>query len=489
MTLPAHVKACLPPLLQDTLKNLEIVSGAPDQLTLPVLLSVVNFASMAHKDVVCPVFPDNGGQQLNEFFAVIADSGVGKSRLQKMLWKGVSDYNKEYKIEYRKLKTEWDNSMLAYKRDRIKDPTLVPDPKPRSHRTVFSKATLNALIDIARDSPYFALVNADGAEFLNSHAFQNKNRGGDTEIITVISKFYSNEEIGRLTGIEENNVTTEERRMALLLMVQGAFAKDLTNKKYQSQGFVPRLLFTQCPRFKKLRAPRDQAEKDARAKATVGLLKFHRRIKQLVEEVPTVMANSRAKMTTEQRMWGDPNELYLDKICFNDKDNGAKLAADFYDEMEDVIEADETPEDLMSYFSRQYDHVLRLAGTFAVFEDTDVVLERHVLAAIGIVRWFMEERFKVNLDVELDMPVDVVVEMSKKVLKWMKKYAAGIDKATGKPRGPVIAWSDILAGPGNDDWRLRMKVDKKKEVMAEMVQNGWIEHVEIDGAGYYKLLV
>jgi hypothetical protein len=440
-------------------------------LAVPCVLAVVNAATQGHADVY-PIRWPRAATSL--YFFILNESGGLKSTTLDELTVGFKRFERGERLRYRDEIITYNVAHIKWKKDfdkAFKDPTTIPgclpkEPsKPIGHSYLQEKPTANGLLDALHDAPFCAFMNPDAAEFFNSHAFQDGKSGRDMEIVTMLSKLYSGEKVSRKTGIKENNVSIENRRFSMLAMIQPKMAQFLQNDKYKDQGFIPRLLISTVPAFKRQHSSFDDQAQQTDDAVRNLLEPFHNRIEQLLS---TVVSESSARKAMNAKLLmqrnlshaaDDLNELELDMIRF-DSGNATKLIETYYNQMVDMSE-DARYATHRTAIVRCYEGMIRIAATLALFEDHQSINEKNAKAAIGLMDWFLEQRLS------LDIPEDTadVLKVGLKVIEWMKsKGLTEIPARELQQKGP-FAYQKLLK-------------QQRQPLLEELESRGLIETIE-----------
>ena len=463
--LDPNVKAILPAIIRETMETLHQLTNAPDEMTLPITLSVANFAAQSLYNVNPIAWPK---APVSEFFVVLVPSGGMKTSVSDYLMDGIRKYEKQEEIRYKDEIIDYDVAMKRFKKaidEYVKKSVGVNKPSqptpPRGFKVKLEKFTTNGLLDTLDESPFAGLFSSDAGEFFNSHSFQEN--GKSMEIITALSKLWSGEMVERLTGIKETNVRLHDRRFNMLVMLQQQLAGFLKNPQYKDQGFTNRMLITQCELFNKLERTFEPEELEREEMLREKLDVFNMRVFDLLcksermqEKARTITLGTGASLVEKMRTalggpQAGPNELILDKISFEEK--ARPVMRDFYNKCEKMRYLKKYS-DYTNFLSRLYEHACRLAATLAIFEQRMVIEECHALAGVELALYFLEQRL--NLEVDGDIKTDPIVEaadeLHKKMLsfnklkgicdfdkKWFNNFGpSSYRKSTGTQREKII---------------------------------------------------
>jgi hypothetical protein len=294
-------------------------------------------------------------------------------------------------------------------------------------------------------------------------------------MISTLSKVWSGEPIDRVTGIEENNVRLRDRRFNMLVLLQQELAGFLNDKTMQQQGFIHRLLVTQCSLFGKNKADLSiQGMSDKKLALTV-LDPFNDRVYELLCDVELEQQQARVvNVLSGPNMWkqmqmqqviknSNPNELILPVMKTTFNDNARILLEDEYNYYATIALMPEHKE-LSSFYNRAFEHIMRLAATLAAFDKKSEISEREAECAIGLVRYFVQQR----LDMEVDGQTkeNFIVDESEKFLRWLKRQ------------------TNMECSKQKMNEKLRsISLDDRAKILQELESRDKIEMVEVQSCG------
>jgi len=418
----------LPRKMQDAGDAVRALHSIPDEQLIPLLLGVANHATQGLYDIS----PAGAWKKsvMSLYFTILCRSGGRKTESLNELMDGqrrfIKDQVKRFReeeIKYRPLHKKWEKEFNKAVED---DQLVLPKEPSRPVGFLYrlEKVTTNGLINALYSVPFSGLINSDAAEFFNSHAFQDKGSGRDTEIISMLSKLYSGETVQRQTGIDENNVSFDGRRFNMITMLQAELATFLQNKKFRDQGFVPRILISNVPDYipsKTRLGKKAQEEKEQLRKL---IEPFSDRVYEMLTEVMVKSEQSKQNnpiYRARQAMTpaaDDLCELELDMLEISTKpnDNALKLFEDYL-ELSGELSRTEEYSEFTSFMSRRFEGALRIAATLATFEGDTEITERWAKASIGLMDWFTEQR----LDLDLPVEENKSLSLGKELVRWMKK--------------------------------------------------------------------
>lgn len=442
----------LPLKMKNAVEGLRNLHDVPDELTVPAVLQVANFAAQALTDVD----PILWAPSPISLYTVILNKSAGrKSTVMNEITKGVRQYetserrryNEEisvYNVEHKM----WEKEFCKAIKDRLTDPsiTLPKEPTPIvGHKFLLEKATVNGLIDALNDVPHCGLINADAAEFFKSYSFQDKNSGRDSEMVTSLSKLFSGEPIGRQTGVKENNITIDKRRFCMLAMLQEEMADFLSNPDYRDQGFVPRLLISSVGDYKtKTVSLFDRASNNGDIREQyIG--PFNDRIEAMFSDVVSAskrrkqgnaLDEMRAALQAQTHLAESPCELKLPVMRIA-AGEAMQILDDFYQANKTLCECP-TPRyrSYLSFMGRRFEYAIRIAATLACFDGAKEITERYAAAAVGLIEWFTEQRLALDIKSNNSSPI---VKVASEVADWLqRKGTVELTARELQQRGPSV---------------------------------------------------
>ena len=475
-------KALLPSIIRNTMQALSDLTNAPDEMTLPVCLSVANYAVQALYNVN-PIKWD--ACAVSEYFVALTPSGGMKTSVSDAVLKGIRKYEREQERIVEQDQTDYLVACKKYKSqidDEAKNPTcikILKPVKPRGCRYRVEKATTNGLINTLNGVPFAGLFSSDAGEFFSSHSFQDSTKS--IEMISTLSKAWSGEDLDRVTGIEDNNVRLHNRRFNMLVMLQQELAGFLNNSAYKDQGFTNRMLITQCELFEKPMGDFSRAGILREETISKLLVPFNDRVYDLLDTVQdrqiqariapmmlpgmTVLEKMQAKVKAEDAMKAAPNELILQALNFAD-DGARQVAQDFYNRMR-LASMDIQYIEYSNFMSRAYEHFCRLAATLAAFELREEIDLGTAQAAVGLMDYFIDQRMNLNVDGILKS--NPLVECGEKVVRWLEKFGGEATKSDLVQRGPA-AYRKMIA-------------EDRVRVICDLEARELVKIVEVEGTG------
>jgi len=475
----------LPVLMQDAITALEQLHNAPIEMSLQVVLGVINLACQAKYNVDSEVY---GIRPISLNLISIAPTGASKTTLYNELMVGINKHVENERINFRQKKEMKECEIAIYEKEKkayinrtnndevttslnkkaqtntflknlklnIMQPNVPPlEPFPlETYDYVTSKGTVNGLIDILKTQPMVGLFSSEAGEFFNGHAFQSKSNdiSRAIEMSSILTSMWDGNTIDKCTGMEK--LKLYNRRVCMLFLIQESAIKDFLNTTaFSDQGFIHRLLITHTDTFTKPEIIISDELKSTTNKIRNKLQNFHDRIYDLINNPFNIKPET-----------GFELELPIIKMS-NDANI---LLAEYYNAYRNVKMFELEKWD--GFAQRIHEMTLRIAANLAIFENNSEITEKNMIAAIELFDFYIEQRKTLTLSITPKNSSNV--EDAEKVTDWIIKK-----KFNGTLRD--------LQRLGPHGYR---KCDKKqrKEIIEEMQSSDKLEFYDLKGITYVK---
>jgi hypothetical protein len=200
---------------------------------------------------------------------------------------------------------------------------------------------------------------------------------------TNLTSLWDGDTISRST--RDDYVRLENRRGNILFMVQGHVIKDiLNNKMFQEQGFTHRILICQIDDFEKpdmcLTTETDKIQKQNIARSNLQL--YLNRLREILQTRATYIENRDFELR--------PKVITLD-------DDSHNLLAKYHNQTKGI--GVDKLHRYQGFANRLHEHILRIAGTIAVYNGHEVININDTQCAIDLIELFIEHRTKLELGV------------------------------------------------------------------------------------------
>lgn len=256
---PYPVEALGP--LRAVVEAVQDISQAPVAIAAQSALSVASLAVQGFADVETL----GGDAPCSLFCLTIAESGERKSTCDRLLIRGLRDYERECETDYR---TAMDAHEVAHKVWTEKRKRLIgeaagtkkekaaaaeadlrgmgPEPKaPIFPNVTAMEPTFEGLLKLYQvGRPALGLFSDEAGGFIGGHAMNSDNR---LKTMAGLSRLWNGEPVDR-TRAGDGAATFRGRRLAAHLMVQPVAARPLmADPEASGQGFLARFLLTEPP--------------------------------------------------------------------------------------------------------------------------------------------------------------------------------------------------------------------------------------------------
>jgi hypothetical protein len=377
----------LEPGLAAAARALEARTQAPLALCAQAVLSAASLASQGHRDVEMP-----GGllRPLSEYFLVIALSGERKTTADGFALKSVREVERELQTQYALDLAAFKNKHAAWEQVRkpagkvSKDKTAAladltaagdePTP-PRKPFILVSEPTPEGLVKLLADGqPSVGLFSAEASTFIGGHGMSDESR---LRTAGVLSRLWDDGSADRVRG-GDGAMKIYNRRLTISLATQpGNGLEWLASPVLADQGFFSRLLVV-AP-TSRIGSRCITSETEARVRETQDdLVRFHARIKKLLEAVPEGAELKPAPL----RLSPTAHELWRD--------------------FSNVVEGEMAPRGSLANVrpisNKANEHALRLAGILTVYRNLNAtkIDAETVVNAIELVKYYLDEAARVS---------------------------------------------------------------------------------------------
>jgi hypothetical protein len=402
----------LPVEMREAIQGLKALHATPDAMAIQVILGVANLAATKIYNVDSRKY---GIRPINEYFICMAPTGAMKTTNYRELLVGVNNY-----IEYKddELKTEttryaldkkvFNKAEAAYLKAMETDPTTAVMPKPirpvETAKYVISKATVNGIIDQLKSQSFVGLFSSEGGEFFSSHAFQGgKDISKAIEISATLTSIWDGHDIEKVTGMERTYL--KNRRANMLMLLQAETIQKLLNTPiFSEQGFIHRMLITQCDSYEKPDWEFTNEAKLAEAQARSLIDQFNVKIGRMMH-TPLILRPGK-HFELDLRTMKQSNQAWVTLGNWQNS-NKNRATGDLHN--------------YAGFAERLHEHALRIAATIAAFEGLDEINEHTALCAIDIMEYYIEQRR--NLEVGVSDSDPDRSTGSSKLLDWMLERA------------------------------------------------------------------
>lgn len=342
---------------------------APPELAAQSVLSIAAFAAQDKANVGI----DGRTYPLSLFALTVAESGDRKSACDRVASRPLEQWQREHAREHRTALKKYHDEKDAYDAVRRKIASdgkkhktqsekvsalaaLTPPVRPTEPLVIAQEPTLEGLQRSFRlGRPSQALFNDEGGQFFGGHAMNKDNM---LKTIAGLSKYWDGAPIYRTRAAEGETSAMYERRLSVHLLVQPRVAADvLSDRMLLEQGLLARFLIAESRTLAGTRLMKEDQERHERdAEQQPSVQRFQQRIAGLLEIEPCLAEDGGLELPC----------LTLDERAYS-------LWVHFYNETEREQGPGRELEIVKPHASKTAEQALRLAGVFAVLEDTQAI--------------------------------------------------------------------------------------------------------------------
>jgi hypothetical protein len=435
----------LPEEMKDAIIALKELHATPDAMALQVVLGTANLAAMKMYNVDSKIY---GIRPINEFFVCMAPTGAMKSTNYRETLEGVEQYEKYKQDELSNEVTRYalDKKVFAkeealYLKAMQDDPASAKVPTPlrpiETAKYTISKATVNGIVDRLKSQSYVGLFSSEAGEFFNGHSFQGKDNNKAVEMSASLTSMWDGHAIEKLTGMEE--VSLKNRRVSMLFLLQAETIQTILNTPiFSEQGFIHRILLTQCDYYDKPDWEFTIEAEIKRQAAKDRLSAFHTKISKMMHTVVKMLPNKNFEMDLPIMRQTEQAHIILGTW----RNSGKNRAVD----------------DLKNYAGfaeRLHEHAIRLAATIAAFQGSNMLMEEHALCAIDLMEYYIEQRRKLEIG----------------VTDWNPNRSAGANKLKEwlQERTWIGSKRELVQfGP---TWYRKLNVEQRDEILTDLLRD------------------
>jgi DNA replicative helicase MCM subunit Mcm2 (Cdc46/Mcm family) len=225
----------------------------------------------------------------------------------------------------------------------------------------------------------------------------------------------------------------------MLFLLQAETIQTILNTPiFSEQGFIHRILLTQCDYYDKPDWEFTIEAELKRQEAKSKLSAFHSKISKMMHTVVKMLPNKNFEMDLPIMRQTEQAHIILGTW----RNTGKNRAID----------------DLKNYAGfaeRLHEHAIRLAATIAAFQGSNMLLEEHALCAIDLMEYYIEQRRRLEIGVS----------------DWNPNRSAGANKL--KEWLQEKTWSGskrelVQFGP---TWYRKLNVEQRDEILADLLRD------------------
>lgn len=389
----------LPTEFKNAMIAMNQLHNTPYEFSLPCLLGMANSCSQHLYDVDSYKY---GIKPISLFMMGLLGTGGSKSTTMGMIEGPLKEFekrmNEALKNEDARFAVEnklYKNKIKKYEKD-VEDGLSPPFPmKPIPAETAYylnQKFTINGFMETLSSQPHACIITAEAGEFFSGHAFQGGKQDANraVEMTTALTKLWDGSNLMRV--VKDERVMLDNRRVNSFFLVQEGVIRDvLSNRTFQEQGFTHRILIFQIKTFEKpdIKFTPESDLKEETAKN--GLKPYLDKLEVLLSKRPTKI----------------PERLFeLQPIVISSTQEAKVYMGDFANECKFMGYPGNKLEKYEGFSSRIHEHMIRIAGTFAAFNDrehVEITIDE-AKAAVDIMKLFIEHRSNLDMGIQDTRP-------------------------------------------------------------------------------------
>lgn len=402
---------CLPELLRKAALALHHKIQAPIEICTQSVLAATNLAVQGHANIMLPI-----GQQrpISCLFLTIAESGERKSSCDNEILSVVEEYESELNNQYKQDLFKWKNKQDAWEKQRSKiqnNAKKYPDyasmskaldelgeepEAPLTPLLICPEPTFEGLCKLMiKGLPSLGIFSSEGGQFIAGYGMKEDNK---IRTAAALSEMWDGKAIKRVRG-GDGTIILNGRRLCMHLMVQPNIATSfLSDSVLQNQGMLSRILVV---------APKSMAGSRINHQLTQESIQHLEQFKLRLGDILRFPFKTKANSL---------NELNPRVISLNE--DTKELYYEFADHIEKSIAPNAPHESIKGFANKLAEHVLRIATTFALFENHEVErLEyKYLKMAIKLGEYYAQEALRLFFEGVINP--DIL--LAEKFIDWLK---------------------------------------------------------------------
>lgn len=393
----------LGPILGEAAQAIASIVKVPPAMAAQSVLSAAAMAAQPHGDTV----RDGSVKPLSLFMLTIAESGDRKSSADQLALIAHRQYQRDLLARYEVETKEYRDANDVYQKartavlDRAKSDQhaataelaqLDEPQKPPFPFILAEEPTLEGLQkSLLRGHPSQGLFSDEGGQFFGGHASKPENM---LKTVTGISKLWDAAPITRTRAADGESASRHGCRLSAHLMIQPIVANDvLSNPTMRGQGFLARFLIAWPESLAGTRL-----YESTNPTTDPRLNRYWQRMTALLEQEP--LTNESGELT--------PPELHVDGPV-------KALWAKEHDRIEIELGEGGDLVDIKPTAAKAAENLLRIAGVFAVVEQTGNISINQVERAARLMRWYTGEALRLAHPTK----VDPQLRNAERLVRWL----------------------------------------------------------------------
>ncbi|TGD74157.1 DUF3987 domain-containing protein [Mangrovimicrobium sediminis] len=395
--------ALLGPLLGDAATAIAEAVQAPPEIAANSTLAVAAFAAQDKANVVM----DGRRYPLSLFLLTVAESGDRKTACDRVASQPLDIWQRARAESHRQALKQYRDEVDIYEAERrdalskknsgvekiaALEALQAPEPPPEP-MVICQEPTLEGLQRSFRQGwPSQALFNDEGGQFFGGHAMNPENV---LKTIAGLSRYWDGSPIIRTRAARGESATMYDRRLSIHLQAQPRVAAAvLSDQLLVEQGILARFLVTEArtqagTRLYRGRDPFQSAE----------VQRFHQRIQALLSHVPELDEGG-GLILPDIQLSGDATSHWID--TYNATERAQAPGA--------VLEL------VKPAASKAAENALRIAGVFAVLENTGEITGEQMARAWSLAQYYLNGTLRAAQLAEQN----VAEQSAHEVLDWLQ---------------------------------------------------------------------
>jgi len=425
----------LPADWQAAMIALKNIHGTLEPMSIQLVLGIANTAAQCHWNVDSEIY---GIRPISLFCLNMTPTAGRKSTNFRELSGSIDEYEKERRRDLEMDRLRFSMQEKQYLKD-IKQyekdidsgigGTLPIPPRPEeTYNYLLKKSTLNGFIDQLKSQSWISIMSSEGGDFFNGHSFQGAKMDvtKSSELTSALTDLWDGHRLGRSTG--QDRTMLYDRRMNMMLLLQESTVRAvLNNSAYSEQGFLHRILITQCgdPEF------REQ---------TATTVDENNQFRQLI-----VPFNQRILAMLRRPVNENPERAFELRFRVMQQSAGArKIFRDYYNRI--VPLASTEYRDWAGFVNRCHEQSLRIATTVADYLGETEISEQSARSGVALADFYIEQR--TQLEIGVTDPRRDLKDAATKLSSWLQKHSGWY---TRRELGQRIRWFGSLTTDYRDN--------------------------------------
>ena len=387
--------AALGDLLAPAVERLAQVLGVPQAMAAQSVLATTALATQGHANVEL----DGRIYPLSLYLLTVASSGDRKTAVDRWALQPAREWERQQWQAYREKLARYranlaKSQILLATNEGDEDPPIVTEPEPATPRLISSEPTIEALTkSLCFGLPSMGLFSDEGGQFLGSSTMSRDNR---LKAVTTLSALWDGSPIDRSRSMPGESLRAYDRRLSLHLMLQPCLAGQLLKDPLlNGQGIFARclIIWPNSLAGQRLYQPVDLS-KDPQ------LQRYRQRISTLLN-----------------RPWSVGNDGSLEPKALPLRSLARQTWINLHDTIETQLGEFGELANVRASASKAADNVLRIAGVFAVLEDSEMIEVTHIQRASTLMDYYLIEIQRLTEQ----EPANTLLEESDRLLRWLQE--------------------------------------------------------------------